>query len=1641
MKHCCWCLAFLAVLGAIAQADTGAELAAAFKEAQSEYSPVPIWWWSGDRIVKDQIKTQLERMADGGIYNVIVLNLAPSGPLYGSAADDPPFLTEEWWALFTYALSEAKRLGIRMWFYDQLGFSGAGLQARVVRNNPAFRGITLHRVVRDVEGPADVVLETPPGGEALAAFTALIDTTKKEKSERANWIWDKGAGDGTYKRYFRRHFDLIAVPEKARVHITCDNGYTLYVNGEKIGEESIYDESGWRNAENFDVAPYLRSGENTMAVMAENLGGAGGLLVEIFLDDGVKPRYIISDNRFRVSDEAAPGWELPDYDDRSWKAAHVLGPPPLTPWGPVHGLSLGAEPFFGTPLRRVQNISSAIENGILKTETPLGKVRVQLFYTMPGGFDYQNPDAAAALMDIVHGEMARRFPDELGKSIAGSFQDEFPALPRFSRRMLTYEFAKHAGYDLKDHLPALFDDVTDHFGVPYGPTTAQVRCDAADIAALFCEEAFFIPLFDWHDQHGMICGYDQTVRNADPIRGEQYYINYFKTMRHYGAPGNDMDGDIKPHQSIADLYGRPRVWMEAFHSSGWGQTIEETAVLLHPWVLNGATLFNPHAIYYSIHGSYWEWAPPDTGWRQPYFAHYKGFADYVARLSYLLSEGAHAVETAVLHPSATVHAYMGFGEPDTGAVDATGAYWAIQRALQQERLDYIIIDDDSILRARVRQGVLELGDIQLRTLILPAARVLRGKTLEKIMVFMNTGGQVVIVGPGPEIAADRRLTSKEFTAMAQVMQQTALMLPDLQHFPAPLASILPRCVDEQIPALHRRVADRDIFFLLSDEGTAANAHARYAINSRKLYETQAARGARMQATFRGDGVPEYWNALTGEVTPIWNYRRGAPFTPAEPADPPSTQEEQPLDAPEAESPGGPPAPESAAQEAPQTDTGVQTFIELAATPAPLVVLRPATAEDPIAIESDLEITSWTRQGDAIVLRGWPRLDATAEPLPAHHARMELEDAVYEGASAAASPARLDLEGPFPCRLLPTCENHDGSFAWPPAEGVIPVEIRTFRHRLEHNGDDAAAWIQPDFDDSAWDAAIASFGPRAQWTGPLSLPEGADFANMPLPEADAASWQEAVYSLRLGINEDPVFASALGGKGRIPDEFIDLGDVAAGAVYCVRATVILPENIPGTADGLDTVLRVGSAAQKRVFINGQEAALSGGAATIQRAAVRLQPGVNRLDVLLARAQGGRLRCFYHFLPPGAAPDDPDWIWSAAPNPSGKTRFVKRFEVPGAIREAAMVAALGGLHQIRINGQLVADQGNFDPYFTSRAERYDIAPYCVQGDNVLEIEAPDAGHPVGLLLDALVTLEDDGEVVIVSNDSFLTMPPGDDTNEGVPARILAGPATGYMGDPANLLLRPRPHPLPEGGWLLNQPVPQKPFNALVYAATPAQPAPGWFRFLLPPGATALTLHAAGAAQLYVDGESVELTDAPGQTPANQPRPAQRALLPQPEAPSRMAALRIDGAPGFGGGAALLAPIAFEMGEGRIALGSWDELGLPHYAGGIAYTCEVTLDAAPTGRAVLDLGRVRGSVDVRVNSEACGERAWHPYRFDLAGALRAGSNQIEVRVFNTLGPHFGAGHPSAHVFEGHTQSGIYGPIALHLLEPVELRLKKVK
>src|SRR4051794_1419200 len=110
----------------------------------------------------------MDQLRSMGICNVVILNLAPSGPLFGSDADDPAFLTEPWWTIFAQVCDHAREIGMFIWFYDQIGFSGANYQAQLVAAYPQFAADQLRSIA--VEGSGELRVECPGGATPVAAY-------------------------------------------------------------------------------------------------------------------------------------------------------------------------------------------------------------------------------------------------------------------------------------------------------------------------------------------------------------------------------------------------------------------------------------------------------------------------------------------------------------------------------------------------------------------------------------------------------------------------------------------------------------------------------------------------------------------------------------------------------------------------------------------------------------------------------------------------------------------------------------------------------------------------------------------------------------------------------------------------------------------------------------------------------------------------------------------------------------------------------------------------------------------------------------------------------------------------------------------------------------------------------------------------------------------------------------------------------------------------------------------------------------------------------------------------------------------------------------------------------------------------------
>ncbi|HEX2051871.1 MAG TPA: glycosyl hydrolase [Actinomycetota bacterium] len=105
-------------------------------------------------------------------------------------------------------------------------------------------------------------------------------------------------------------------------------------------------------------------------------------------------------------------------------------------------------------------------------------------------------------------------------------------------------------------------------------------------------------------------------------------------------------------------------------------------------------------------------------------------------------------------------------------------------------------------------------------------------------------------------------------------------------------------------------------------------------------------------------------------------------------------------------------------------------------------------------------------------------------------------------------------------------------------------------------------------------------------------------------------------------------------------------------------------------------------------------------------------------------------------------------------------------------------------------------------------------------------------------------------------------------------------------------------------------------------------------------------------------------------------------------------------------------------------WTEQGLPFFSGRGVYRTTFELPAPDGRRALLRVPMGDDVLDVTVNGAPAGVRLWDPYELDVTSLVRAGANELELRVANT----------PANLLNGVARpSGVAGPPTV-VLAPVD-------
>ena len=679
-------------------------------------------------------------------------------------------------------------------------------------------------------------------------------------------------------------------------------------------------------------------------------------------------------------------------------------------------------------LRTDESVALEPEGAILEWCPPdENEWHVAAVGSRPEGLCYTCREAAERYIDLHFEEYVRRLGELVGDVLVGTFEDELVILdgtvPCDDRVLERVRNEK--GYDIESELIGLFEPTA---------ATTNIRTDFYDVLTTIIEECWFEPLYEWHEEHDLLRSHDNWGRN-DIAAGAEQYGDYYRTMRWYQVPGYDDGGpaaignrnffDAKLAASIAACYDRDRVWGELFHSTGWGFAPKDQLAGIVENYCYGCNLYDKHGLYYTTLGGWWEHAPGDVHFRQPYWSDVEELNEAATRLGFLLSQGNPVVDVALAFPSASLHADWhpvdGIGAPGRRVDQATRE---IAESLYKTGTDLVIADPESLENGSIGDGKLAISGMQIPVLVLPPMTTMDRSTLAAARELYDAGGVVIAVGRLPDdvvdldtdlvdtlepIFGDDAVPGAEIDATA-IVESSGSGIGILAPIDADLSGLLDGVIDRDVRAgsgiyhAHRRIGDHDVYLLF---------------NVRDSSRT-------VEVSLRTDGHPERWDAITGEIESIYEYN---------------------------------------------IDDGIELTLDMPPHGFDVVVVGPG--DGPRVSESSCSrIDAIEKRGDAVTVRGTTHSEHPAAAIPG-------DQVPVVGETTASVPSPIDLSDGWTFELEPTLDNQWGDFRYPPSEELIGVEVRSFRYRQERATDDGRnhGWHRPDVREDGWEDTEVTYGPR------------------------------------------------------------------------------------------------------------------------------------------------------------------------------------------------------------------------------------------------------------------------------------------------------------------------------------------------------------------------------------------------------------------------------------------------------------------------------------------------------------------------------------------------------------------------------------
>jgi hypothetical protein len=396
------------------------------------------------------------------------------------------------------------------------------------------------------------------------------------------------------------------------------------------------------------------------------------------------------------------------------------------------------------------------------------------FYNGETYLDTLSAGATARFLQVTHEQYLARCGDRLGRSIRGIFTDEphrglvmcgsghvnpdSQWLVPWTARLLP-TFKARFGYDLADHLPAIFLRLE-------GRRLDQVKWHFMEHLQQLFLDNWARPCDEWCRRHGLILTghvlHEDTLGAQSVTNGSM--MRYYEHMEYPGVDvlteGNRAYWIVKQCASVARQLGRPWLLSELYGCTGWQMPFSAHKAVGDWQALFGVTLRCPHLSWYTMAGEAKRDFPGSIFHQSAWWREYKHVEDYFSRIHVAMSQGTPCCDVLVLSPveSAWAQVHTGWAmwldsvDPDVKRLDAIYAdlfHWLCGAQIDFDYGDENHLARLSALDATGKVPALTLGKGRYRAVIVAGMETIRATTLERLAAFADAGGTVIFAGPPP----------------------------------------------------------------------------------------------------------------------------------------------------------------------------------------------------------------------------------------------------------------------------------------------------------------------------------------------------------------------------------------------------------------------------------------------------------------------------------------------------------------------------------------------------------------------------------------------------------------------------------------------------------------------------------------------------------------------------------------------------------------------------------------------------------------------------------------------------------------------------------------------------------------------------